>query len=99
MGTCHVGKLAESFGISQPATSIMVNTLVKQGLLKRVPHPTDRRQIELQLTSKAIHLLNTGHKRTFAKLEKKFASLSGAKKKALATQLRELSLLLTDPLS
>src|SRR4051812_31150952 len=52
-GVLHVGKLAEALGITQPATSKMVDVMVKDGLLKRAPHPNDRRQIELHLTAKA----------------------------------------------
>jgi DNA-binding MarR family transcriptional regulator len=93
-GVQHVGQLAEAFGISQPATSIMVNTLVQEGLLKRVPHPTDRRQIELHLTTKANAHLETGYRRAFATIDGKLSSLSAAKKKAIAKQLRELTDLL-----
>jgi DNA-binding MarR family transcriptional regulator len=95
-GVCHVGKLSETFGISQPATSIMVNTMVKNGLLKRVAHPTDRRQIELRLTPKALASLETGYKRIFSKIDEKLSPLSAAKKTALSKQIRELSRLLSE---
>src|ERR1700719_4263065 len=52
-GVRRVGKLAEEFGISQPAASIMVDAMVKEGLLKRAPHRADRRQVELRPTAKA----------------------------------------------
>ncbi len=94
-GVCHVGKLSEAFGISQPATSIMVNTMVKEGLLKRVPHPKDRRQIELHLTSKATTYLETIYKRAFAKVDERLSALSVTKKKAIAKQICEVSRLLS----
>jgi DNA-binding MarR family transcriptional regulator len=94
-GVCHVGKLSEAFGISQPATSIMVNTMVKEGLLKRVPHPTDRRQIELRLTPKATAKLNTGFQRAFSKIEEKLSPLSATKKSEITRQILELSHLLS----
>jgi DNA-binding MarR family transcriptional regulator len=94
-GVCHVGKLSEAFGISQPATSIMVNTMVKEGLLKRVPHRTDRRQIELRLTAKATAELATGYQRAFAKIEEKLSPLSATRKSEIVKQLRELSRLLS----
>jgi DNA-binding MarR family transcriptional regulator len=94
-GVCHVGKLSETFGISQPATSIMVNTMVKEGLLKRVPHPKDRRQIELHLTAKATTSLETIYKRAFAKVDERLSALSVTRKKAIAKQIREVSRLLS----
>ncbi len=90
-GVCHVGKLSEEFGISQPATSIMVNAMVEGGLLKRVPHPTDRRRIELHLTAKASKSLDTVYKRAFAKVDERLAGLSEMQKKAVAKQIREVS--------
>jgi DNA-binding MarR family transcriptional regulator len=95
-GVCHVGKLSEAFGISQPATSIMVNTMVKEGLLKRVPHPTDRRQIELHLTAKAAADLERGFARVFAKMDAKLASLSAQRTEAIRKDVRELARVLTE---
>ena len=94
-GVCHVGKLAEAFGISQPATSIMVNTMVKEGLLKRGPRSKDRRQIELRLTAKATANLETMYQRAFAKVDHRLLGLSVARKNAFAQQLREVSRLLS----
>jgi len=94
-GVCHVGKLSEALGISQPATSIMVNTMVKEGLLKRAPHPTDRRQIELHLTAKATAELETGYQRAFSKIDKKLSALSAPRKRELSKQILELSQLLS----
>jgi DNA-binding MarR family transcriptional regulator len=94
-GICHVGTLSEAFGISQPATSIMVNTMVKQGFLKRVPSPKDRRQIELHLTAKAKADLETMCGRAFAKVDERLSSLSSSKKEAVMKQIREISRLLS----
>jgi DNA-binding MarR family transcriptional regulator len=96
-GVCHVGKLSEVFGISQPATSIMVNTLVKEGFVRRVPHPTDRRQIKLHLTAKAIAKMETGYQRAFSKIDEKLAGLSVTRKRAMVKELGELSQLLSGP--
>ncbi|MGB7435753.1 MAG: MarR family transcriptional regulator [Candidatus Acidiferrum sp.] len=94
-GVCHVGKLSEEFGISQPATSIMVNAMVKRGLLKRVPHPKDRRQIELHLTPKAIVSMDTIYKRAFSKIDRRLSPLSAARRHSLAKEIREVSSLLS----
>ena len=94
-GVCHVGKLSEAFGISQPATSIMVNTMVRTGLLKRIPHPKDRRQIGLRLTAKAAVSLETVYKRAFATVDGKLSALSVTERKAIAKHIREISRLLS----
>jgi DNA-binding MarR family transcriptional regulator len=90
-GICHVGKLSEAFGISQPAASIMVDTMVKDGLLKRVPDPRDRRQIELRLTARATASFDAIYKRAFTKIDGRLSDLSAARKKVLAKQIREIS--------
>jgi len=94
-GIRHVGKLAEVFGISQPATSKMVNVMVKDGLLKRIPHPNDRRQIELHLTPKAQTSIQSLYKRAFEKIDERLEDLSSTKKKSLAKQVHEITKLLT----
>lgn len=94
-GVRHVGQLAEMFGISQPATSKMVDSLVGEGLLRRVPHPTDRRQIELHLTAKAKTRLQTMHTGALKKIDLRLEGLSTVKKQTLARQVHELTLLLS----
>jgi DNA-binding MarR family transcriptional regulator len=96
MGVRHVGKLADAFGISQPATSIMVTALVKDGYIKRVAHSTDRRLIELHLTPKAISKIEKGHKRTFAKMDARLCSLAPKKRQEITENLRELARLLSE---
>jgi len=51
-GKDQVGKLARSAQVAQPAMSKIVNRLISLDFVRRDPHPTDRRQIKLSLTSK-----------------------------------------------
>ena len=51
-GKDQVGKLARSANVAQPAMSKIVDHLIRLGLARRGPHPTDRRQIKLSLTPK-----------------------------------------------
>jgi DNA-binding MarR family transcriptional regulator len=51
-GKDQVGKLARSAHVAQPAMSKIVDHLIRLGLARRYPHPTDRRQIKLRLTPK-----------------------------------------------
>lgn len=95
-GVCHVGKLSDAFGISQPAASLMVDAMVKDGLIRKVPLPEDRRQIRLQLTPRATSSIEAIHKRAFRRIDRRLAGLSETKKKSLARQLRELSRLVAE---
>ncbi len=51
-GKDQVGKLARSARVAQPAMSKIVDHLIRLGLARRDPDPTDRRQIRLSLTPK-----------------------------------------------
>ena len=95
-GVRHVGQLAEAFDISQPATSIMVDTMVTEGYLKRLPHATDRRLIELHLTAKATKALEVGYERAYKKIDRKISSLTAGKKKLLIKLARELTKLVSE---
>jgi len=49
-GKNQVGKLARATQVAQPAVSKIVDRLISLGFVRRKPHPTDRRQIKLNLT-------------------------------------------------
>lgn len=53
-GKNQVGRLARSARVAQPAMSKIVDRLINLGLIRRAPHPTDRRQIKLRLTPKGV---------------------------------------------
>jgi DNA-binding MarR family transcriptional regulator len=95
-GLCHVGKLSEAFGISQPAASIMVDAMVKDGLLSKVPMAQDRRQIRLRLTPRATSSLDAIHKRAFTRVDRRLAGLSAMRKKTMAKQIHEISRLVSE---
>src|SRR5579862_3551070 len=46
-GKDQVGKLARSAHVAQPSMSKIVDHLIRRGLARRDPHPTDRRKIML----------------------------------------------------
>jgi DNA-binding MarR family transcriptional regulator len=96
-GEGRVGRLAEEFGISQPAASIMVEAMVGEGLLKRTPHRADRRQIELRLTPKAAARIDAIRGRALAKIDARLERLPAAGRKDLARRVREVARLLSGP--
>ena len=94
-GINQVGKLADHNGVSQPAMSRLVNGVVKLGLLKRVPHPSDRRQLELRLSPRGetlfLHVQASVHK----KLAEQIASLSASEQKTVEEGFAKIATLLT----
>ncbi|HEX4091455.1 MAG TPA: MarR family transcriptional regulator [Trebonia sp.] len=64
-GSLPLSQLGKALQIHQTSITSLVDRLEKQGLIKRTPHPTDRRSTIAQmtpagraLTGKAINLLN-----------------------------------------
>lgn len=49
-------ELAKIFGVTAPAISETLESLVRKGLLKRRPHASDRRAVKLVLTAKGTRL-------------------------------------------
>lgn len=48
-GPCSIGGLAHALSISQPAATMLVDRMVKRGLVRRRPSKADRRQAEVSL--------------------------------------------------
>lgn len=94
-GEGRVGRLAAEFGISQPAASLMVEAMVREGLLKRTRHRADRRQIELRLTAKGGARIDAIRGRALAKIDARLAVLPAAARKDLARKVREIAGLLS----
>ena len=60
---CTISTIAEGLGISQPAATMLINRMEKRGLVQRRPSETDRRQLEVSLTSQG-HLILSQIERT-----------------------------------
>jgi DNA-binding MarR family transcriptional regulator len=66
-GSLPLNQLGKQLQIHQTSITSLVDRLEKQGLIRRMPHPTDRRSTIAEitpngraLTGKAIELLNSG---------------------------------------
>ena len=75
-GNHSVSDLAEAKGISRPAISQAVDTLVIRGLVARQQSTLDRRCVELELTQNGDDLLDAIFKHNRAWLMEKLAVLS-----------------------
>ncbi len=74
-GACSVGELAEYQQISRPAISQAVDQMVEEGLITRQQRPHDRRFVQLTMTERGTHLLNSVFSKNRQWMAKKMAGL------------------------
>jgi DNA-binding MarR family transcriptional regulator len=79
-------QLSERLGIHRNAMVTVVDNLEDQGLVKRLPHPADRRAVAVTLTAKARRLLPDLHDQG-RDLEDEIAAPLSSKERALLRQL------------
>ncbi|MBI3087903.1 MAG: MarR family transcriptional regulator [Candidatus Omnitrophica bacterium] len=51
-GQCTMSQLARNMHVRMPTATGVVTRLVAAGFVRRIPHPTDRRQVIVTLTAK-----------------------------------------------
>ncbi len=56
-GPLSLVELAHDMGIDAPAATVLINALESRGLVKRKPHPTDRRTKQVSLTAAGRRML------------------------------------------
>ena len=56
-GPLTLAALADDMGIDAPAATVLVNALEARGLVKRGPHPTNRRAKQVSLTAAGRRML------------------------------------------
>ncbi|MGH8056886.1 MAG: MarR family winged helix-turn-helix transcriptional regulator [Candidatus Entotheonellia bacterium] len=69
-------EVADYVGVTRPTASALVDRLVRYGLVDRVHHPRQRRQIMLTLTAKGSELLQLTREATRFQLVSLLADLS-----------------------
>jgi DNA-binding MarR family transcriptional regulator len=82
-----MGELADMLGIDRPNATTVVDDLEKRGLVRRVPHPTDRRAKIVEATRKGHALAQ----RAESILGTPPTTLAGLSKRDLETLRRILS--------
>jgi DNA-binding MarR family transcriptional regulator len=91
-GGLTVGELAGIEKVKPPSMTRTVNSLAEAGLVLRSPHPTDGRQVMVDLTPAARQVLDEDRRRRDAWLAKRLAALSPEQR----VLLREVVPLLED---
>lgn len=82
--------VAEHLGVSRSTASVLVDRLVRRGLVERQRHPQERRRVRLSLTARGEALLARARAHTRARLVQR---LAGATPSHLACLAEGLALL------
>ena len=88
---CPVSEIGDHLGITNAATSQMVQRLVEQGLLARTEDPTDRRVKQLTLTAEGRALIDQGIEARRRWLEDLTAALPAEQQANIITALADLT--------
>ena len=85
-------QLSARLGIHRNVMVAVVDKLESQGLVKRMPHPSDRRAFAVTMTDKARQLLPQLDAQGRAQEDEITASLSDAERNAVREQLQLMSI-------
>jgi len=82
-GALTLGALAAAEKVQPPSMTRIVAALELAGLVRRTPHPTDGRQIQLAATADGVKLLAADRKRRDAWLAKRLVELTADERATL----------------
>ena len=82
-GALTVGELAAAEKVQPPSMTRTVNCLADKGLVRRGPHPTDRRQVLVLLTERAADVIAESRRRKDAWLHQRLRELTPAERQIL----------------
>jgi DNA-binding MarR family transcriptional regulator len=89
-GPQKMADLAESLGVTPRAVTTMVDTLETESLVRRVPHPTDRRITMIEIQPAGTKTVEHGFGAFEAAVEELFGDLSEDDAKAMRRALAAL---------
>jgi DNA-binding MarR family transcriptional regulator len=78
------GALAEHERVRPPSMTRAVNRLVELGLVEKVEHETDRRQVVVRLTDAGVHEVKETRRRRDAWLTQQLTTLTPDERETLA---------------
>ena len=79
-GQPHMRDIAKNFHVSPPAATLMIDSLVKAKMLRRILDSKDRRSVRVSLTSHGEKILKHGIANKVNELKKIFAVLTPAER-------------------
>lgn len=89
--------LAELEQVRRPTITRVVNELVARGLVRREPHPTDKRGAVLVATSEGLARWHAGQLRATAPLAARIEALGGDERRQLEEVLPLLARIMAPP--
>lgn len=90
-GPHNASDLAETLAVGRPAATKLVDRLVRSGMIRREPHPTDRRQVILEATGEGFEVVQAVQRCRKRRLAAVLAAIDPAARKALAKALPALT--------
>jgi DNA-binding MarR family transcriptional regulator len=90
-GSLRLNDLADRMGVSPPTASRSVDALHELGLLERVPDPTDRRALRIDLTKAGEKLLAERKAKAEAAFAPAVKALSASERETLSQLLRRMT--------
>ncbi|MEP7335509.1 MAG: MarR family transcriptional regulator [Actinomycetota bacterium] len=93
-GPLRLGELAERMGAMEPTATRTVDSLASAGLVRRAPHPDDRRGVLIDATKRGTRILARRRHRLLELIESGLAEVPDDDRERLADLLDELSALL-----
>jgi MarR family transcriptional regulator, organic hydroperoxide resistance regulator len=85
------GEIARQLGLATPTVTRAANRMEAAGLLRREPHPTDRRLVRLHLTDRARELEKVIDAEMHQLTERALAGLSAAEREDLVRALIQVN--------
>lgn len=82
-GPMSAGELAAIERVQPPSMSKVLAHLEERGLIRRDPHPTDRRQAIVAITEQGVELLSSERRMRDAWLNRRLAELSADERELL----------------
>ena len=84
------GEVARRLGIATPTVTRAATRMEATGLLRREPHPSDRRLVRLRLTDRGRELEKIIDEQTNQLTERALATLGAAERESLVRALHEI---------
>lgn len=89
------GEIARRLGLSTPTVTRAATRMAAAGLLRREPHPSDRRLVRLRLTDRGRKLEKVLDEETGRLTERALATFTAGEREALVAALERISRNLT----
>lgn len=84
-------EIAIHLNITPPSTTVLVESMIKKGFLKRIKDSIDRRTIRVALTPKACKTFASFQKRKSALIRQMLSSLDTSERKTIITIITKLT--------